>query len=583
MKKANLSATMIAATLVLAACSGGGGDSGKSVEGTPGLVGAGDLGANASPPPPGSGYGGGIGTTPPPFVAPPPTAGGAVPASGSSTVGAWSPTVMNWTDGGGKSVLPLHMALLPDGRVMSYGTHDGDGGSFQFLYDIWQPPVGTLNAPDAYSSHMTLPTGISTHLFCSAQILVPTTGQLLINGGDNWEGNANTNTGTTEINLYNPVTNVLSPAGNMHEPRWYGTPITLPNGEMCIQGGTDGRSVFGGGAPIVATHGEVRNPVTGQFRLLTGFNTAAFDNNYPRNFVAPDGKVFGFDHQQMYKIDPFGNGGTGSMQLLYDDQWQHGWTGTSTAVMFRPGKILQVGGLGGWGPDGDGRTPTIIDINGATPVLSNTGKIAHKRNWANSTVLPDGKVVMIGGSEENVLNDQNNWTTGQVGYQVEIYDPVSNTWTLGPAQQRMRLYHSVSMLLPNGTVLSAAGGWPGPQLNRNAEVYYPPYLFKGDGSWAARPTISSAPTVANPMSTLSISSPNAATVGRVTIVKTGSVTHSFNFEQRFIELAFTRTGDTLNAQLPANKFETPPGFYMIFVLDANGVPSESKIVRINPA
>ncbi|MGE0310182.1 MAG: galactose oxidase-like domain-containing protein [Lautropia sp.] len=583
MKKTNLTVTMIAATLLLAACSGGGGSAGKSVEGAP-ILGGNDPGSNASPPPSGSyGGGGGTGTEPPPYVAPPPTSGGAVPASGSATVGAWSPTVMQWTDGSGKSVLPLHMALLADGRVMSYGTHDGTpDGSFQFLYDVWQPPVGTLNGPDAYSSHLTLPTGIDTHLFCSAQILIPTTGQLLINGGDNWNdtNQANENIGTTEISMYTPGTNVLTKAGNMNEPRWYGTPITLPNGEMYIQGGTDGRSVFGGGTPVVATHGEIRNPVTGQFRLLTGFNTAAFDNNYPRNFVAPDGKVFGYDHQQMYKIDPFANGGAGSMQVLYDDEWRHGWTGTSTAVMFRPGKILQIGGLGGWADDG--RTPTIIDINGATPVLTNAARISQKRNWANSTVLPDGKVVLMGGSEVNVLDDQVNWTTGQIGYGVEIYDPVANTWTLGPTQQRMRLYHSVALLLPNGTVLSAAGGWPGPQLNRNAEVYYPPYLFKADGSWAARPTIGSAPTVANPSSSISITSPDAANIGRVTIVKTGSVTHSFNFEQRFIELAFTRTGNTLNLQLPANPYETPPGFYMIFVLDTNGVPSEAKIVRINP-
>ena len=596
MKKASgLTVSMIATTLLLAACGGGGGStSTKSIEGTPGLGTTGDPTATSTPAPapspsPPGGYGGGtVGTQPPsPGPAPAPS-GGAVPSTGSATVGAWSPTVMQWTDGSGKSVLPLHMALLADGRVMSYGTHDGTpDGSFQFLYDVWQPPVGNLSNPDAYSSHMTLPTGIDTHLFCSAQILIPTTGQLLINGGDNWDANAqgNENVGTTEISMYTPGTNVLQKAGNMNQPRWYGSPLTLPNGETYIQGGTDGRSVFGGGPPVVATQAEIRNPVTGTFRLLNGFNTSDLDNNYPRNFVGPDGKIFGFDHNQMYRIDPFANGGQGSRVNLYNDNWTHGWTGTSTAVMFRPGKILQVGGLGGWNGSGyeDGRTPTIIDINGPTPVMTDTPKMSQKRNWANATVLPDGKVAVMGGSEENVLNDQTNWTTGQVGYRVEIYDPVANTWTLGPAQQRMRLYHSVAMLLPNGTVLSAAGGWPGPQLNRNAEIWYPPYLYKADGTYAARPTIDTATTVANPSTTLTLTSPNAASISKVTIVKTGSVTHSFNFEQRFVELNFSRNGATISAQLPSNRFETPPGFYMIFAIDANGVPSEAKIVRINPA
>lgn len=593
MNKAMLGSMLTLATLVLAACGGGGGDSGgsKPKDGDPGLGNSGltSAGAATGTPRP---------TAPLPPVAPmpPPVPGSAVPASGSATVGAWSPGVFEWSDGFGKSVLPLHMSLLADGRVMSYGTHDASvDGSLQFLFDVWTPPVGTLSNPEAFSSHLTLPTGLPVHLFCSAQILIPTTGQLLINGGDNWDpvSGGNQNLGTKAISVFEPATNKLAPAGNMNEARWYGSPLTLPNGETYLQGGTDGRVVFGGGAPVISTHAEVRSP-NGTIRMLTGFDTVDLANNYPRNFVAPDGKVFGFDHQQMYRIDPFANGGAGSRTDLYNDDWRHGWTAASTAVMFRPGKILQIGGIGGYPGSGfeDGRTATIIDINGAQPALTELPKMSQKRNWATATVLPDGKVVVTGGSEQNVLdqqpaaedeNDPSKWTTGQVAYRAEIYDPVSNTWTLGPAQQRMRLYHSVALLLPNGTVLSAAGGWPGPQLNRNAEIWYPPYLFKSDGSYAPRPTISQAPSIASPMSSLSITSPDAGNVSRVTLVKTGSVTHSFDFEQRFIELPFTRNADSLTAQLPANRFETPPGFYMVFVLDTNGVPSEAKIVRINPA
>jgi hypothetical protein len=66
----------------------------------------------------------------------------------------------------------------------------------------------------------------------------------------------------------------------------------------------------------------------------------------------------------------------------------------------------------------------------------------------------------------------------------------------------------------------------------------------------------------------------------VTLIKAGSVTHSFNMEQRFMALNFTRTADTLNVAAPDNKNLAPPGLYMLFVLDADGAPSVGKLVWI---
>ncbi len=534
----------------------------------------------------------------PATVTAPPTPGAAVPARGDNKVGVWSPGVIPWSDGR-KAILPLHAALLPDGRVMSYGTHtETPTGNYEFNYDLWSPPVGSLSAAEGTTRHQILPTGITTHLFCSAQILIPANGQLLLTGGDNWSPAtaANTNLGNRDYNLFDPVRNVITAGGQMFEPRWYASPLTLPNGQTYVQGGTDGRAVYGG-VPDHATRAEVRDPVTGASRVLTGFGTGDLDNNYPRNFVGPDGRIWGFDHQILYRIDPAGNG---SRVDLYNDDFQFGWTATATAVMFRPGKIL-VNGIGGW-IDQDGRTSQIIDINGPTPVIRSVARHSQRRQWANSTVLPDGKVVLMGGSELNAIEDTNTFATGRIGYQIDLYDPVGNTWTPGPAQQRMRLYHSIALLLPNGSVLSAGGGWPGPQLNRDAEIYYPPYLFNADGSWAARPQLNLVRQsgralvtgvdvqVADPGSMLELDTADAADIARVTLVKTGSVTHSFNFEQRFIELGkvgdptrpIGRNGTRLQVKLPANAFETTPGFYLVFVINSAGVPSEARTIRINP-
>jgi hypothetical protein len=136
--------------------------------------------------------------------------------------------------------------------------------------------------------------------------------------------------------------------------------------------------------------------------------------------------------------------------------------------------------------------------------------------------------------------------------------------------------------MPDGTVLTGAGGAPGPVANLNAEIYFPPYLYKTDGSGlpAARPVISSAPTASAWGQTVPVSMADANTVSRLTLVRFGAVTHDFSNEQRFQDLSFTQDGQNLSVTMPASANYAPPGFYMLFALDAQGVPSTAKIVRL---
>ena len=154
--------------------------------------------------------------------------------------------------------------------------------------------------------------------------------------------------------------------------------------------------------------------------------------------------------------------------------------------------------------------------------------------------MADGRVFVSGGSAVN------NAATG-VAYTTEIFDPATSSWTTGPTATRMRLYHSTSLLLPDATVITMGGGTPGPETNLNAEIYYPPYLFDAAGNPAVRPTITSATAVADPGTTLTIESPDAGAIARVALVKLGSVTHSVDMDQRFLDLPFTTTGTTVQA------------------------------------
>jgi PA14 domain/Domain of unknown function (DUF1929) len=456
--------------------------------------------------------------------------------------GMWS-TVTPWP------LIGIHAVLLPEGRVLTYGTDTNGRQTGYFTYDVWDPAAG-LGA-----GHLTLPNGTGTDIFCGSQLVLPHSGAgVLLAGGDNWTGTGTTNTGNNNSNIFNPTTNTLTRAANMNRARWYSTATTLANGETYIQGGSGGTDL-----PEIRSAG-------GSFRLLSNANTSGLNYSYPRNFVAPDGRVFGYDgNGVMYYVDPSGLGSVTTVgQLPAANRGND-----ASAAMFRPGRILQYGGAS--------NGAVVIDITGGgTPVVTPTQSMSSQRRLSTATLLADGKVLATGGSA--VWNQ----LTG-VNTAAEIWNPATNTWTLGAAGARARLYHSTALLLPDATVLVAGGGAPGPLTNLNVEIYYPPYLFRDNGTLAARPSIALAPELLQIGQAFALNVTGAAGIGRVTLVKTGSVTHGWNMEQRFLELAFSANGDSLSVQAPARATDAPPGTYLLFVIDSEGVPSEGRIVRIEPA
>ncbi|MFT3953506.1 MAG: DUF1929 domain-containing protein [Piscinibacter sp.] len=453
--------------------------------------------------------------------------------------GMWGP-VKAWP------LIPVHAVLMPDGRVMSYGT-DGSGRQTGFfIYDVWDP-AGGLDG-----GHLTLPNGSGTDIFCGSQLVLPGGDAVFLAGGDNWTGTATTNTGNNNSNLFSPASNTLSRGSNMNRPRWYSSSTMLLNGDTYIQGGSGGTD-----------RPEVRQ-ADGTFRLLSGANTGGFDFMYPRNFIAPDGRVFGYDSAgRMYYVDPAGTG-----TITQVGQFGGSTGSDASAAMFRPGRILQFGG--------NSNGAVVIDIRNGTPVVTPTAAMSSQRRLVNGTLLADGRVLATGGSSSwNELVNVNN--------SAEIWNPDTGTWTVGPSGDRARLYHSMALLMPDGTVMVGGGGAPGPQNNTNFELYFPPYLFAAGGQLAARPVIEAAPTVMDIGRTYTVDTSGAGPAARVVMVKHGSVTHSWNMEQRFVELTFAASGNRLAVQAPTRAADAPPGFYMLFVLDANGVPSVAKTVRVNVA
>jgi YVTN family beta-propeller protein len=463
----------------------------------------------------------------------------ALPAAANNVVGAWS-AVYPWP------VIAVHAVLMPDGRILSYGSKADGQQTAVFIYDVWDP-AGGLNG-----GHATLPNTSGTDIFCSSQLVVPGGGQVFIAGGDNWTGSSTTNTGNNNSNTFSYGTNTLTRTNTMNRARWYSSSITLLNGETYIQGGSGGTD-----------RPEIRG-TNGAFRLLSGADTSSLDFMYARNFIAPDGRVFGYDSNgRMYYVNTSGNGAVSLLGL------HGGPTGSdASAAMYRPGKILQFGG--------SSRNARIIDITGTSPTTRSTNPLSTQRRLVNATILADGRVLATGGS--TVWNE----LTG-VNYNAEIWNPVTEQWQLGPAEAQARLYHSNAVLMQDASVLVMGGGAPGPQNNLNVEVYYPSYLYNAAGGFAARPVIQSAPGTIDIGETFDVGMGGSGAVSRVVLIKTTSATHSWNMEQRFIELTYQQTGSALRVQAPTHATDAPPGFYLLFAFNSAGVPAIAPILRVGVA
>jgi hypothetical protein len=206
------------------------------------------------------------------------------------------------------------------------------------------------------------------------------------------------------------------------------------------------------------------------------------------------------------------------------------------------------------------------------------------RRQMNATLLADGSVLVTGGTSGAGFNNQ----AGAVR-DAELWNPATGTWTTMARESQTRTYHSTALLLPSGRVLSSGGGEGGGITYANSEftaqVYSPPYLFKADGSPAARPSIGSAPARLHYNQIFTVETPNAASVSRGTLIRLSSVTHAFNQSQLIYHVTFTRpagTTTTLSAKAPASGNLAPPGPYMLFLINGSGVPSVAKMVTVGP-
>ncbi|MGJ7580722.1 galactose oxidase-like domain-containing protein [Variovorax sp. RHLX14] len=493
-----------------------------------------------------------------------------IPAS-ATTQGMWS-GVQNWP------LNALHAAVLPNGRVLSYGSTKDGATQDGRLFDLWDPTLGF-----GTNSHQTTYRGTQQDSFCSAATFLGD-GRLMISGGN----------GSVTSTMYTPATDsVVQSAANMADERWYATMLNLPDGRPVILGGmvpysegmqdNPNQAVAQGLASMTPEVFE-----NGAWRSLFGaYSREAFGPDYlrasyPRAWVAPDGRVFGVSAETMWYLDATGNGSitvAGRFKEAPNATTLPNVGATNSAVMHAPGRILVVGGNGSFNGDGlpASNKATVIDINGGGARLVEQPAMTYKRRYPNALVLPNGRVLVTGGTLVGNADGPN------AVYAAETWDPVSGTWSVGASAAIYRGYHSFSVLMPNGTVLSTGGGAPGPVTNVNAEVYYPPYLFRnvnGNAQLAPRPVMAaiSGLSYANGAA-LQVDMAAQGTVGQLVLVGLSNGTHSFNAGQRRIPLTFSQDTYRLTTNLP-DRNTVPPGYYQLVAIDAAGVPSRGTIIAV---
>jgi hypothetical protein len=460
-------------------------------------------------------------------------------AGAPQDVGAWSP-VADWP------ILGVHVALLPNGKVLAYDSVGDNATETYPVQDhtratVWDPQTGTQT-----------PVWVDTgyNVFCSGLAHLMD-GRIFLAGG-NKDQQLN---GIVQTHVFDAATNTWSLGPDMAAGRWYPSVTPLRNGEMLI---TSGR----------VNTPEVRTTAGGLRSLSTASLSLPL---YPWMDVAPDGRAFysGPD-QTLRSLDTTGSGAWqsyGQRDAINRDYGSH--------AIFDVGKTLVAGG----GPStADAR---VIDVNGATPQVTATSPMAFGRRQHNLTVLADGSVLATGGNSSGAaLVDLDAGV-----YAAEQWNPATGQWRTLASESVTRQYHSTALLLPDGRVLSSGGGICGTcdqvgYLAKNAQVFSPPYLFQADGTPAARPAIGSAPTSTGYGAAIDIATASPASIKKVALVRLGAVTHSVNMEQRYIPLSFTAGAASLTATAPANANIAPPGPYMLFIVDSNGVPSVARMVSV---
>ena len=537
--------------------------------------------------------------------------------------------------------LAVHAALLPTNKIVYFSGDEHDPGR-HFLAKTDTAHLDTTRVYDCATGSVSavpspqVPAGATApDLFCCGQAFLRD-GRLLVAGGtESWtrghpgdtdpgghhgEGHF---TGLRYAWIFDPeaapgtnpwkrVADMLPQRGrSVGGGRWYPTLVTTTRGKCLALSGHPSTTHVGEHNNRMVESFDPSPPPLGRWEDRGSVPTGAggemldFAELYPRVHLLPNGEVF--------SVTPIGNRcrawrPTGPSTSKWrdvaaaptDHEYHH--IGTTSVLLpllpqqnYQP-QILLCGSA----------EPIVISPLSAAPAWEPTsgprqpirGSASRARIHLNAVILPNMDIMVSGGFD----------SSGAVK-EVELYHPRDDSWTTLPASGTAtvaRNYHSVALLMPDGRVWTAGGNdggdWsyhksaeyenqtPPRPLPTNAqdagvdnreteiELFEPAYYGRPD-----RPRITSVPAFVRYGSSFTISTPDAAVIRRVALIRAGSVTHAFNSDQRYVGLRFTRAAGGLQAIAPPDGNVAPPGAYLLFIVSRIAgeiVPSVGVFVHV---
>jgi hypothetical protein len=441
----------------------------------------------------------------------------------------------SWTKPFNLTLVSIHAVMLHTGNVLLFSWPNKTVGSDAVL---WNPVSGTIT---------NIALSYQRDIFCSGTSVLPD-GRVFVAGGHLYQGVFGN--GVANTTIFDPAANSWTEGPMMSQPRWYPTTAQLGDGSVMIFGGTTTPKVD-------ATKVDHYVPASNSIRTAPASASKAMIT-YPRMKLTTSGLLAWTNLASTQFFHP------GTSTWSTGPKLHSGGRGVTDTSVLLPGltRIMEIGGSTAAGPTA---SCEILDTAASPMAWKPTGSMHHPRLWANTVLLADGTVLVVGGGRQGSYGDP--------VFSAEIYHPASGTWTVMAAQRAPRIYHSTAVLLPDGRVLSA--GESHGALAQTGEIFSPPYLFKG-----ARPKISSAPATLGYGQAFTIGTPDAARIKRVALVRAAAVTHSDNFDQRYVDCTFSAAGGKLHATAPPDGNHAPPGWYMLFLINAAGVPSMAHWVRV---
>lgn len=472
---------------------------------------------------------------------------------------------------------PVHAAVMHDGKVLMIHRNNPTATTAAV---VWDPATQTASAP--------FPTPYNS-MFCDGMVVLPDGRPFVIGGTLTFPPPKFT--GQNQSGAFDPSTAKFALQAAMAHGRWYPTGTVLNDGRVLAFSGLE-ETVESDNTVDTNNTVEIFTPDSS-----TGSWSAPVTANwvpplYPRLHLLKDGRIF--------------YSGSGTQSQFYDLTTQQ-WTactcasastrvyGTSVLLPLRPSgyqeKIMILGGGASATTGAAGLKSTeIIDPLASSPTWTSGPDMSEPRIELNATILPSGNVLVTGGSAAN--EDGSTASFNADLYHSDPSDPAFNTFTSAGANSIARLYHSNAILLPDATVILTGSNPPctgittfpcppaGPGYENRVELYEPAYLFNANGTRATRPVITSVPSQSvtyNTAFTVGTSDPSG--IKSVVAVRPTAVTHSFNMDQRLVELSFTVNGTALSVTSPPDDMKAPPGYYLLFLLNSAGVPSEGKFVQ----